>query len=78
MQLKKMVEAAMGIFGSGFNPMISIRALTFFKDGNLSSLDPVDRKILTDAVAKLDLNSLEPLPCVAHCLCHEEGRGAEH
>ena len=71
--LQTMLEAAMGVFGSQFNPMISMRALTYFEDGNLSNLSSDDKNTLSAAVAKLDLSSLKPMPCKATCLSAEEG-----
>ncbi len=68
LSLQDMLEAAMGVFGSKFNPMISVRALTYFEDGNLSHLSTDDKHTLSAAVAELDLSSLKPLPCKATVL----------
>ena len=60
--LSDMVRAAMGVYGPAFNPMISMRALTFFQDGDLYKLDPAVQKKLQNAVAETDLDGLDPMP----------------
>ena len=72
--LSDMIRAAMGVYGSTFNPMISLRALTFFQDGDLPELDPAVRKKLQNAVAATDLDGLQPMP-PAHSKIQPKERG---
>lgn len=47
-----------GVDGSSFNPEITLKALSYFDDGNLREL-PTDMKFrLADAVSKVDLDHL--------------------
>ena len=62
--LSDMIRAAMGVYGPAFNPMISLRALTFFQDGDLPDLDPAIQEKLQNAVAETDLDGLQPMPPV--------------
>ncbi|MCF8104540.1 MAG: nucleotidyl transferase AbiEii/AbiGii toxin family protein [Desulfohalobiaceae bacterium] len=55
------LQAAMGIYGTTFNPMISLRALTYFEDGDLRTLDQHVKKLLQRAVAGIDLGNLSPI-----------------
>lgn len=41
--------AAQAIFGPSFNPLISIKALMFYDDGDLTRLEPENRRRLTEA-----------------------------
>lgn len=70
--LSDMLRAAMGVYGSTFNPMISLRALTFFQDGDLPELDPAVRKKFKDAVAQTELDGLQPIPPVGSKLQSKE------
>lgn len=56
------VRAAMTIYGSVFNPMISLKALTYFEDGDVGALGAADRHMLEKAVAGVDIRTLAPLP----------------
>ncbi|MCF8031096.1 MAG: nucleotidyl transferase AbiEii/AbiGii toxin family protein [Desulfohalobiaceae bacterium] len=72
--LSEMVRAALGVYGPAFNPMISLRALTFFQDGDLPDLDPAVQKKLRNAVAETDLDGLQPMPA-AHYKIQPKERG---
>lgn len=52
------ISAAMGIYGESFNPLISLRALTYFEDGNVSKLAEPERKLLLNYVSELSLGGL--------------------
>ncbi|HEX5206545.1 MAG TPA: nucleotidyl transferase AbiEii/AbiGii toxin family protein [Steroidobacteraceae bacterium] len=55
------LAAAEKLYGSSFNPEITLKALSYFDDGNLRKL-PTDIKFrLADAVRKVDLNHLPSL-----------------
>jgi hypothetical protein len=52
------LAAAEKLYGSSFNPEITLKALSYFEDGNLREL-PVDMKFrLAGAVSKVDLDHL--------------------
>lgn len=55
------LAAGVAIYGSDFNPQISLKALSFFDDGNLASLRDDIRRRLTNAVAAVDLDQLPSL-----------------
>ncbi len=69
--LESIIQAALGVYGPAFNPMISLRALTFFGDGDLSALDSSLQTILRRAVARIDLESLSPLKMESSRLEHK-------
>jgi hypothetical protein len=50
--------AAQTVYGARFNPVISLKALTFFDEGDLHRLDAATRKRLTEAVKKVDPRNL--------------------
>jgi Nucleotidyl transferase AbiEii toxin, Type IV TA system len=52
------LAAAVCLFGSPFNPQITLKALSYFGDGDLPSLPHDIRSRLVKAVAKTDLNHL--------------------
>lgn len=54
------VRAAMTIYGTEFNPMPSLKALTYFEDGDVRGLGVAVRKRLELAVTKLRIDGLEP------------------
>jgi hypothetical protein len=49
--LDRGLAAARLFFGSAFQPAASLRALSFFKDGDLARLVPADRRALIEAAA---------------------------
>jgi hypothetical protein len=50
--------AAQAVYGARFNPMISLKALTFFDEGDLHRLDRAARARLTGAAEKVNPRSL--------------------
>lgn len=56
------LSAALGVYGVAFNPLLSLKALTYFEDGDLPQLTSDVRQRLRDAVRSVSLSSLAPLP----------------
>lgn len=52
------LAAAAAIFGKEFNGALSLKALTFFEDGDLHSLTPEARKQLLGAATSVNLKDL--------------------
>ena len=52
------LAAALAIYGKEFNGALSLKALTFFEDGDLSSLSDQERKSLTRAATAVNLKQL--------------------
>lgn len=55
------VAAAMAIYGQGFNPQITLKALSFFGDGDLSKVPDQMKATLIRAVSAIDLSHLPNL-----------------
>jgi hypothetical protein len=55
------LAAAQAIFGQKFNPQITLKALSYFDDGDLASLTAETRNRLVGAVALTDLGNLPTL-----------------
>jgi hypothetical protein len=58
-------EAAVAVYGKAFNPILSLKALSYFADGDLSSLSDAIRSRLTEAVRKIDpdqIPEIQPRP----------------
>lgn len=55
------LAAALAIHGPAFNPMVTLKALSYFGDGDLARLGPAMQKRLLDAVKSLDLAKLPVL-----------------
>ena len=52
------LAASQAVYGSAFNPMVTMKALSFFGDGDLARLDPARRERLLAAVSRVDLTKL--------------------
>lgn len=52
------LAAAQGMYGAEFNPQVSLKALSFFDDGNLRTLPAAVRNRLASAVQAVDLDRL--------------------
>lgn len=52
------LSAGQAIYGSQFNPLISLKALSYFDDGNLQALPAQSRDLIVDAVRRVDLQRL--------------------
>lgn len=55
------LAAGQQIYSQGFNPLITLKALSFFEDGNLASLSQEVRDRLIKAVQSVELNRLPNL-----------------
>jgi hypothetical protein len=62
LSLAEGLGAAAAIYGKNFNGALSLKALTFFEDGDLASLTPAIRKRLLAAATSI---SLKEIPLVA-------------
>ena len=63
--LAEALAAARAAHGAGFNPLLSLKALSFFGDGDLPTLPQAAREALLQAVRGVDLSRLpvvEPMP----------------
>jgi hypothetical protein len=58
--LESAVRSALTIYGNNFNPMPSLKALTYFEDGDLRHLDADTRRLLENAVKGVDIRALRP------------------
>jgi hypothetical protein len=52
--LSRALGAAVAVYGTVFNPLLSLKALSYFADGDLSSLSDTIRSKLIGAVSKVD------------------------
>jgi hypothetical protein len=52
------LSAGKAIYGSQFNPLISLKALSYFDDGNLHDLPAQSRALIDEAVRRVDLQRL--------------------
>jgi Nucleotidyl transferase AbiEii toxin, Type IV TA system len=50
--------AALAVYGKTFNPLVSLKALSYFADGDLSSLSAKVQARLIEAVRKVDANQI--------------------
>ena len=55
------LAAARAVYGAAFNPMVSLKALTYFADGDLSRLTPTMQERLIHAVRGVDTQRLPTL-----------------
>lgn len=55
------LASAHAIHGDAFNPLVTLKALSYFGDGDLARLSPAMQKLLLDAVKSLDLAKLPVL-----------------
>jgi len=63
--LARALSAAGAVFGEAFNPLLSLKALSYFGDGDLSSLPDAIRSRLTEAARRVDpagLPEIQPRP----------------
>lgn len=56
--LPLMLSSATAIHGKQFNPQLTLTALSYFEDGNVSTLPQATRRRLIEAVRNTDLNQL--------------------
>ena len=63
--LGECLGAANAVYGPGYNPMLTLKALSFYGDGDLREIAPAVRDRLTRAAAELDameLPKFRPMP----------------
>lgn len=61
-RLSEAIRAAMTIYGAAFNPMVSLKALVYFEDGDVQQLDVNARNLLEQAVLAVNIGALQPWP----------------
>jgi hypothetical protein len=62
--LANALGAARAVYGSAFNLLLSLKALSYFADGDLRSLPEAVQSSLTNAVRKIDPNEIPEIqPC---------------
>lgn len=66
------LAAAKAIYGTSFNPQITLKALSYFEDGNLRRLAKATKDRLARAVREVDLNHLPTISRPTHA------RGGRH
>lgn len=58
--------AAQAVYGNRFNPLLTLKALTFFEEGDLEDVPQATRENLVAAVAAVDLEHLPAYQARAH------------
>lgn len=53
-ELSQVLGAAQAVYGESFNPLLSLKALTYFEDGDLRALPESVRSRLTQGVQRVD------------------------
>jgi hypothetical protein len=59
--IRDALGAAVAVYGSAFNPLLSLKALSYFADGDLSTLSDTVRSRLTQTIRKVDPDQLPEL-----------------
>jgi hypothetical protein len=59
--LPEMLAAAEAVYGSTFNGSLSLKALTFFADGDLPSLSPATQSRLRTLASQVDLQRIQSM-----------------
>jgi hypothetical protein len=59
--LPMVLKAAMTIYGTQFNAQLTLKALTYYGDGNLHEVPEPTRRQLVDAATKVDVVSLQSI-----------------
>lgn len=57
-ELSQALGAARAVYGESFNPLLSLKALTYFRDGDLRKLPESVQSRLTQAVRNVDPDRL--------------------
>lgn len=71
--LSQALGAATAVHGDRFNPILTLKALTFFDDGDLSEIRAVVRDRLAAAVRGVDLDKMPSLPARPGLMPREAG-----
>jgi hypothetical protein len=61
LSLDDMLGAALAVYGATFNPLLSLKALSYFGDGDLPTLPRPSRESLERAVRDTRVQALQPL-----------------
>jgi predicted nucleotidyltransferase component of viral defense system len=61
LSLEQMLANARAVFGKEFNPLLSLKALTYYQDGNLPQLEADVKQVLLKSVNQVDLSNLPPV-----------------
>lgn len=59
--LGEALAAALAVYGATFNPLLSVKALSFFGDGDLPTLPKALREVLERAVRDTRIGAIQPL-----------------
>jgi hypothetical protein len=73
LSLAQGLSAAAAIYGKDFNGALSLKALTFFEDGDLPSLTRAMRKRLLEAATSVNIRELPPVAAKAGLSRSKEG-----
>ena len=68
------LASARAIYGEQFNPQITLKALSYFEDGNLSRLDKATKDYLAKAARVVDLDRLPTIGRAAQQRDEDRGR----
>jgi hypothetical protein len=68
------LAAAQAIYGAQFNPQITLKALSFFEDGNLHRLPKATKDRLAKAAREADLDRLPTIAPAASRAANRNGR----
>ena len=60
--LREALAAALAVYGSTFNPLLSLKALAYFGDGDLPSLPKETREALAQAVRDTPVDAIHAMP----------------
>jgi hypothetical protein len=69
------LTAALALYGSSFNPQITLKALSYFDDGNLRQLPEDSKTRLATAAREVDLDRLPSLDHLIRAAAQEHGPG---
>jgi len=70
--LAEVLAAAVAVYGKGFNGALSLKALTYFEDGDLPNLSPATQKRLRTLASEVNLKQIPQVPAKVG-LTGEEG-----
>jgi len=70
--LAEVLAAAVAVYGKGFNGALSLKALTYFEDGDLPNLSPATQKRLRTLASEVNLKQIPQVPAKVG-LTREEG-----
>lgn len=71
--LLMMLAAAKAIYGTAFNPLNTLKALSYFEDGNLHRLPQTIKERLTKAACKVNLDNLSVINAAVSSSEYDKG-----